>query len=152
MTQTGVTTVSFADLANPNRRAESAPPTAAAPATADLATALAEPYAFALVQWPAVLAIQQLPNDGALLFGRIAAGVWLALALLAAYGRGRGAAFGNVMVFSCGLVAGASWTYPSAWTFAWAPALLIGLYSAQRARLKRLYRLHPERGQYLSQA
>lgn len=100
-------------------------------------SALAEPYAFAFVQWPAVLAVLQLPNEGALLFVRIAAGIWLAVALLAAYGRGRGAAFGNVMVFSCGLVAGAWWTYPSVWTFAWAPALLIALYSAQRARLKR---------------
>jgi hypothetical protein len=100
-------------------------------------SALAEPYAFALVQWPAVLAVLQLPSDGALFVLRVAAGIWLALSLLAAYRRGRGAAFGNVMVFSCGLVAGAWWTYPSAWTFAWAPALLIGLYSAQRARLNR---------------
>jgi len=100
-------------------------------------TALAEPYAFALVQWPAVLAVLQLPSEGMLLGLRVAAGIWLALALLAAYGRGRGAAFGNVMVVLCGLVAGAWWTYPSAWTFAWAPALLISLYSAQRARLTR---------------
>jgi hypothetical protein len=115
-------------------------------------SALAEPYAFAMVQWPAMLAVLQLPNDGGLLFARIAAGIWLALAVFAAYGRGRGAAFGNVMLFTCALAAGAWWTYPSAWTFAWAPALLIGLYSAQRARLKRLYRLHPEGGRYLSQA
>jgi len=100
-------------------------------------TALAEPYAFALVQWPAVLAVLELPSQGIFLAVRVAAGIWLALAVLAAYGRGRGAAFGNVMVFLCGLVAGAWWTYPSAWTFAWAPALLVALYSAQRARLQR---------------
>jgi hypothetical protein len=103
----------------------------------DLRTALAEPYAFAFVQWPAVLAILQLPDEGVLFVVRVAAGVWLALALLAAYVRGRGAAFGNLMVLLCGCVAGAWWAYPSPWTFAWAPALLIGLYAAQFARLKR---------------
>jgi hypothetical protein len=102
----------------------------------DLRAALADPYAFALVQWPAVLAILQLPNQGVSFAVRVAAGIWLMLALLAAYGRGRGVAFGNVMLFLCGLVAGAWWTYPSAWTLAWTPALLIGLYSAQRARLE----------------
>lgn len=117
---------------------QSAPRPAAAPAAGtDAATALAEPYAFAFVQWPAVLAVLELPDDGAWFAVRVAAAVWLAVTLPASYLGGRGAAFGNLMVLLCGLVAGSWWTYPSQWTFAWAPALMIGLYAAQRARLKR---------------
>ena len=54
---------------------------------------------------------------------------------LAAYGGGRGIGFGNVMVFNSAVVAMACYTHPSPWTLAWLPLLLIGLYSAQRARL-----------------
>ena len=104
---------------------------------ARVVTALADPFAFAIVQWPAVLVALAAPW----LALQIVAGVWLLLTVPASYMGNRGAGFGNLMVLLCAFVAGAWWSYPSLWTFAWVPAVMIGLHSAQRARLKRLWPL-----------
>jgi hypothetical protein len=111
-------------------------PTSTAPAVSDdLPRALAEPYAFALVTWPAVVSLMVLLPESWAGYARIPLAVWLAAMHLAAYGRGRGLGFGNAMLFNSGLVALACHSYPSPWTLAWLPALLIGLHAAQRARL-----------------
>jgi len=107
-------------------------PTGQAP---HLRAALAEPYAFALLTWPAVIALMAAPGWPE--WTRIALWVWLAAMQLAAYTGGRGAGFGNVMLFTSGIVALAVHGHPSPWALAWLPALLIGLHAAQRVRLKR---------------
>lgn len=102
----------------------------------ELTKMLAEPYAFALVTWPAVVGLMvHLPHAWAA-YARLGLALWLTAMHLAAYGRGRGIGFGNVMLFNSGLVALACVSYPSPWTLAWLLALLVGLQAAQRARLK----------------
>ncbi|MDD5366303.1 MAG: hypothetical protein PHR30_13270 [Gallionellaceae bacterium] len=99
----------------------------------DLARILAEPYAFALVTWPAVVGLlAPLPEAwSAWLMGGL--GLWLGAMQLAAYSRGAG--FGNVMLATSAVVALACLSHPSPWALAWLPALLIGLNAAQRVRL-----------------
>lgn len=104
------------------------------PASKALARALAEPFAFALVTWPAVVGLMvPLLAD----WGRIVVGVWLAAMQFAAYGGRRGAGFGNAMLAASGVVAAACLTYPSPWTLAWLAPLLVVLHTAQLARLRR---------------
>lgn len=100
-----------------------------------LSRPLAEPYAFALITWPAVIGLLGAPGwpDWA----RIALGVWLSAMQLAAYTGGRGAGFGNVMLLTSGIVALAVQSHPSPWILAWLPALFTGLHAAQRAGLNR---------------
>ena len=102
---------------------------------AGLAKALGEPYAFALITWPAVVGLMAAPGwpDWAY----ISLVVWLAAMQLAAYTGGRGAGFGNVMLFTSGIVALACHDYSSPWLLAWLPVLFIGLFAAQQARLNR---------------
>lgn len=101
-----------------------------------LASALSEPFAFALLAWPAAAATMywSTPDD---LAWRIAALLWLALFHLAAYRRGRGSGFGNTMLLLSGTVAWAWSNFPDSWTLAAFPVLLIGLHGAQRALLRR---------------
>jgi len=96
----------------------------------------AEPFAFALVQWPALIGVLAFDDTGWLLAARIALGAWLALTVLAAYSGRRGVAFGNTMLLLLACVAGAWWAYPGAWVLAWLAPLLIGLHAAQRTRLR----------------
>lgn len=107
----------------------------ASAADASLSRALAEPYAFALLTWPAVIALMVLPAWPE--WTRIALWAGLAAMQIAAYTGGRGAGFGNVMLFTSGIVALACHGHPSPWSLAALPALLISLHAAQRARLKR---------------
>ena len=94
---------------------------------------LAEPHTFALLQWPALLGLLSLDRPGApWLALRIALGVWLAAALLAAYGGGRGAGFGNATLLQCGLVAAAWWMHPSPWAYAWLAPIPLLMLVAQR--------------------
>lgn len=103
-----------------------------------LSTLLAEPFAFALLQWPLLLSLLHFGGeDGWALLLRIAAGTLLALALLGAYGGGRGAGFGNAMLAAAGCVAGAWWAWPTAWAVAWLVLLGLLLLAAQHLRLQR---------------
>ena len=103
---------------------------------ADLDKRLAEPYAFALLTWPAVLGLQaELPEPWAAPF-RVALWLWLAAFQLAAYGGGRGAGFGTAVLLMSGLLAAAAATFPSPWTLAWLPALLTAMHAAQRTRIR----------------
>jgi len=105
-------------------------------AESDRIDRLADPFAFALVTWPAAaLAVQLSAPEEAV--WRIVSIVWLAIFQLAAYRRGRGAGFGNVMLFTTAVVALAWWAFPSRWCWAAFPLLLIGLHGAQRALLRR---------------
>lgn len=113
-------------------------PTAAPPETRSLRSLLAEPYAFALLTWPAVIALLTPLSAGWVDGLRAALIFWLATMQLAAYTGGRGFAFGNAMLLSSGLVALACSGFPSAWTLAGLPALLITLHAAQRALLARI--------------
>jgi len=101
--------------------------------------ALSEPLSFALLQWPALVALLSLDAPGpwwqAL---RILLGLWLAAMLVASYAGGRGAGFGNAMLLQCGLVAAAWWMHPSAWAFAWLAAIPLLMLVAQRLRLQRM--------------
>lgn len=108
----------------------------ASAADAGLAKALGEPYSFALLTWPAVIALMAAPDWPG--WAPVALWVWLAAMHLAAYTGGRGAGFGNVMLFTSGIVALACHGHPSPWVLAWLPALLIGLHAAQRVRWNRL--------------
>lgn len=101
-----------------------------------LTNALAEPYAFALVRWPAVFGLMaelSVPWPNVI---RILLGIWLACMVLAAYGQGRGWGFGNLMLFLDGVIALCCWGHPSPWILAALPVLLIALFAAQRTRLK----------------
>lgn len=97
--------------------------------------ALAEPYAFVLLQWPAVAAWFALDGDDWQPAARIALGLWIVATALGAYSAGRGAVFGNIMLLLLACAAFACWMHPAVWTFAAFPVLLIGLYAAQRARM-----------------
>lgn len=103
-----------------------------------LERALAEPYAFVLLLWPAVIGLWLLSGtqgDGLYRWGLY---TWLGISHLAAYGGGRGAGFGNLMLLLSLSVALACHSPPSPWTLAWLPVLLIGLLAAQRSRVQRL--------------
>ncbi|MEK7737832.1 MAG: hypothetical protein AAB319_08780 [Pseudomonadota bacterium] len=99
--------------------------------------ALAEPYAFAALLWPAAVGVWLLTVQDQLPMLRYGLYAWLVIIHLAAYGKGRGIGFGNVMLFTSTVVLMACYTHPSLWTLAWLPLLLIGLLAAQRARLSR---------------
>lgn len=106
--------------------------------TAALAGRLAEPYAFALLTWPPLITLLT-PWSADWVDGLRAALIfWLATMQLAAYTGGRGFAFGNAMLLSSGIVALACDGFPSTWTLAGLPALLITLHAAQRALLARI--------------
>lgn len=104
---------------------------------------LADPYAFALLQWPALLALLSLQQGGWQLALKIALGLWLGLMCLAAYaGRRAGrTAFGNSMLLSNGAIGLGWWVYPSPWLLACIALALLLLYTAQRA----LFRDNAER-------
>ncbi|MBX3607185.1 MAG: hypothetical protein KF788_18040 [Piscinibacter sp.] len=96
----------------------------------------AEPFAFALVQWPALVGALAWDGPGWESAGRWAMVAWLALTVLAGYSGRRPAAFGNLLVLLLVVVGFAWWTGPGAVQLAWLPPLLVGLYAAQRARLR----------------
>ena len=98
---------------------------------------LAEPHTFALLQWPALIAMLAIDGPGwPWLALRIVLGLWLAAMLLAAYSGGRGVGFGNAMLLQCALVAAAWWTHPSPWAYAWLAAIPLLMLTAQRLRLR----------------
>jgi hypothetical protein len=101
-----------------------------------LARPLSEPFAFALLTWPAAAAAMHWSSADDLAW-RVAALLWLALFHFAAYRRGRGAAFGNTMLLMSGVVAWSWPSFPDGWALAAFPVLLIGLHGAQRALLRR---------------
>lgn len=108
-------------------------PAATIPDRTNLLNVLAEPFAFALVTWPAVVGLMAPLPEAWSAWLMAGLGLWLAAMQLAAYSRGIG--FGNVMLATSAVVALACLSHPSPWALAWLPALLIGLHAAQRARL-----------------
>lgn len=97
---------------------------------------LAEPYAFALLTWPAVITLATPLADAWADWMRYAVIAWLAAMHLAAYTGGRGIGFGNVVLLMSGIVALACASFPSPWTLAWLPALLIALHAAQSMQIR----------------
>lgn len=113
------------------------PADSAMPQPPALERALAEPFAFALLQWPLLLAVLHLDRGGGWWLAlRVACGLLLALALLAAYARGLG--FGNAMTAAAGCVAGVWWAWTTGWAVAWLALLALLLLAAQTALLRRL--------------
>ncbi|MDW8323748.1 MAG: hypothetical protein RMK60_06585 [Burkholderiales bacterium] len=110
-----------------------------------LVNALAEPYAYAVLTWPAVVGVFLLQGQAGqgpwhyLLYG------WLGLVHLAAYTGGRGFGFGNLITFNSLCMTLACMTHPSPWTLAWLPVLLIGLLAAQRVRWRQVGTRHARR-------
>jgi hypothetical protein len=99
--------------------------------------AMSEPCTFALLQWPALLALLTLDKPGPWWLAlRILLGLWLLAMLVASYAGGRGAGFGNAMLLQCALVAAAWVTHPSPWAFAWLAAIPLLMLVAQRLRLQ----------------
>jgi len=96
---------------------------------------LADPYAFALLQWPASLGLLTLSHQGWWLVLSIVLGLWLALMLLAGFAGKRPGriAFGNAMLLTNLTLAVAYWVHPSNWTFFWLGMTLLLFYVAQRA-------------------
>jgi len=108
----------------------------AAPTPDDkLMAMLAEPYAFALLRWPAVLGLISGWDPGWGAWLPVLLGLWLLAMVLAAYGGGRGWAFGSLMLLLDGLIALAWRTYPSPWTLVWLLPVFIALAAAQRSRI-----------------
>ena len=107
------------------------------PPERDVQRVLAEPYAFAVLTWPAVIGMFAVADAWGG-YARILLGVYLALAHLAAYGGGRGIGFGNAVLLMSGCVAMAVWMHPSLWSLAWAMLLLLALLSAQRLGWRRI--------------
>lgn len=107
------------------------------PHDTDVLALIAEPYAFAVLLWPAVVGAFLLAGQDDALIWRYVLYAWLAIMHLAAYGGKRGMGFGNVMLFNSAVVLMACYTHPSPWSLAWLPLLLIGLHAAQRARFLR---------------
>ena len=101
--------------------------------------ALSEPCTFALLQWPALVALLSMDEPGMLWLAlRVLLGLWLLAMLIASYTGGRGAGFGNAMLLQCSLVAAAWWMHPSAWAYAWLAAIPLLMLTAQRLRLRRM--------------
>ena len=119
-------------------------PPATAPTHGAPMRALSEPYAFALLQWPALLGVLSLDGDGFVgLALRIALGVVVALAMIGAYGGGRGLGFGNAMLACSGCVAAAWWVWPTTWSLAWMALLALLLLAAQTLRLRAVVHEQP---------
>lgn len=98
---------------------------------------LSEPHSFALLQWPALLALLSIDLPG--LAGtavQVVLGLWLLAMVVAAYARGRGLGFGNAMLLQCGFVAAAWWAHPSPWAFAWLAPIPPLMLVAQLLRLR----------------
>lgn len=93
-------------------------------------------FTFVLLTWPAVVALFFLASDGWELVAKIALSVWLVLMHGIAYGRGRGAFFGNSLLMLSGCVAAFWWSHPGPWMYVWLAIILIGLYAAVRGMLK----------------
>lgn len=101
---------------------------------------LGDPYAFALLQWPCVVLLLELPGGLWWAALKVVLATWLAVSTLAAFfGRYRGAPrFGLCLVLCLGLVA-LFWTaHPGAWQFLWLLGLPIAFFAAQRALLAEL--------------
>jgi len=100
-----------------------------------IARRLGDPYAFALLQWPAVIAVLDLAGSGWQRWLKIALLVWLLLIMLASYaGRRPGRiVFGNAMLLSSLALAAFWWAHPGGWMYAWLFLMLILFYCAQRA-------------------
>lgn len=103
---------------------------------------LAQPYALALLQWPATLGLLTLSHSGWWLGLSIALALWLGLMLLAGYAGTPGgrAARGNAMLLSNVSVAAAWWTYPTPWFLVFLTINLLLLYTAQRAGFRAIMR------------
>lgn len=101
------------------------------------ADAIADVYAFAFLQWPALVGLLALGSESWELAVRIGLAGWLALMQLAAYGRGHGAQFGHGMLMLAGCVAGCWWAYPGPWIYPWLALILVGMYAVQRSALAR---------------
>ncbi len=105
--------------------------------TGSTARALSEPYAFAVLQWPALIGLLAIDGDG---FGwlalRSALGVVAVLAALGAYSGGRGVGFGNAMLACGGCVVAAWWVWPTPWSLVWLAVLALLLLVAQNLRLR----------------
>lgn len=96
---------------------------------------LADPYAFALLQWPATLGVLQIDHSGWWWALRALMALWLAVMLLAAYSGQRPgrATFGNAMMLSNVCVGLGWWWFPSGWVWLLAAFAMLLLYTGQRA-------------------
>ncbi|MFL6649104.1 MAG: hypothetical protein ACJ8KO_14180 [Sulfurifustaceae bacterium] len=93
-------------------------------------------FTYILLTWPAVVGMFFLTSEGWEPTAKIALAVWLALIHGIAYGRGRGAFFGNSLLMLTGCVAAFWWTHPSPWMYLWLAIIVIGLYAAVRGVLR----------------
>lgn len=101
------------------------------------ARAISEPWAFALLQWPPLLALLAWDLEGALGWVlRVALGLLLALSLLGAYSGQRGIGFGNAMACAAACVAGIHWAWPGAWAVGGLVLLALLMLTAQQLRLR----------------
>ena len=98
---------------------------------------LADPFAFALLQWPLVLGLFALPRDGWWFVLHLLMIAWLVLSLLSAYfGRYRTTPqFGGSLILANLSIAAASWQYPGPWAVLWVGVAVLLLYVGQRALL-----------------
>jgi len=105
---------------------------------------LAEPFAFALLQWPALLGLLSIESHGAGWWAlRCALAAVLVLLLIGAYGGRRGLGFGNAMLACSGCVVAAWWAWPTVWSLAWMALLALLLLTAQHLRLRAMVHAPP---------
>lgn len=98
---------------------------------------LGDPYSFALLQWPAVLGLFELPGGFWGTAGKAALGLLLLLLTLSAFfGRYRATPqFGTANLLCCTAVAAFWWAHPDPWQFLWLALLAVGFFAMQRALL-----------------
>jgi len=97
--------------------------------------AVGEVFTYALLLWPAVVALFMLQSEGWQLWLKIALGIWLGLLHLVAY-RGAGGRYaGNSLLMLSACVAAFWWTHPGPWMYLWLVVIMIGLYAAVRGVL-----------------
>jgi hypothetical protein len=99
---------------------------------------LGDPLAFAFLQWPAVIALFELPTEGWWLLLYILIAAWLLLSTLSAYlGCYKDTPqFGNALLLASLSIAAAWWLHTVIWSLIAVGIAMLLLYVAQRALLR----------------
>ena len=105
------------------------------PETSEL-RAVGELFTYALLLWPAVVALFALDSQGWQLALKIALAIWLGLLHVVACRGAGGRFFGNSLLMLSGCVAAFWWTHPGPWMYIWLFVILVGVYAAVRGALR----------------
>jgi hypothetical protein len=108
-----------------------------APSGSNSERAVGELFTYALLLWPAVVALFELGSEGWQLWLRVAAAVWLLLMHMTAYrSKSGGRYLANSLAMLSACVAGFWWTHPGPWMYLWLVTIHVGLYASVRRFLR----------------